>query len=97
MAYGPTLGALTVTTLASPRANARHADGRRRHPRRRVGATACAAGRAGGAMTTSPEAEPIHGFVDRDTAASIEFTGWLELMSEITKLRDRTTDDREAT
>jgi hypothetical protein len=43
------------------------------------------------------EAEPIHGFVDDGSAASIEFTGWLELMSAITKFRVRATDDREAT
>jgi hypothetical protein len=47
-------------------------------------------------ITLDREGEPIHGFVDDGSAASIEFTGWLELMSAITKLRVRTTDDREA-
>jgi hypothetical protein len=46
-------------------------------------------------ITLDLEAEPIHGFVDDGSAASIEFTGWLDLMSVITKLRVRTTDDRE--
>jgi hypothetical protein len=48
-------------------------------------------------ITLDLEAEPIHGFVDDGSAAPIEFTGWLELMSAITKLRVRATDDREAT
>jgi hypothetical protein len=48
-------------------------------------------------ITLDLEAEPIHGFVDDGSGASIEFTGWLELMSEIAKLRVRTTADREAT
>jgi hypothetical protein len=47
-------------------------------------------------ITLDLEAEPIHGRVD-DGGASIEFIGWLELMSVIAKLRVRTTDDREAT
>jgi hypothetical protein len=32
------------------------------------------------------DAEPIHGSVDDGSGASIEFTGWLELMSVITRL-----------
>jgi hypothetical protein len=48
-------------------------------------------------ITLELEAEPIHGFVDDGSAASIEFAGWLDLMSVITKLRARATDDREAT
>jgi hypothetical protein len=44
-------------------------------------------------ITLDLEAEPIHGFVDDGGVASIEFTGWLELMSAIAKLRVRTTDD----
>jgi hypothetical protein len=47
-------------------------------------------------ITVDLEAEPIHGFVDDGNAASIEFTGWLELMSAIAKVRVRATDDREA-
>jgi hypothetical protein len=47
-------------------------------------------------ITLDLEAEPIHGFVDDGSAASIEFTGWLDLMSAITKLRARATDDRDA-
>jgi hypothetical protein len=43
-------------------------------------------------ITLDLEAEPIHGFVDDGSAAWIEFTGWLELMSAITKLRARATD-----
>ena len=48
-------------------------------------------------ITLDLDAEAIHGFVDDGGSASIEFTGWLELMSAITKLRVRTTDDRETT
>jgi hypothetical protein len=48
-------------------------------------------------VTLDPEVEPIHGIVDDGSGASSEFSGWLELMSAIAKLRDRTTDDREAT
>jgi hypothetical protein len=48
-------------------------------------------------ITLDLDGEPIHGFVDDGGAASIEFTGWLELMSAISQLRVRTTDDREAT
>jgi hypothetical protein len=48
-------------------------------------------------ITLDLEAEPIHGFVDDGSAAPIEVTGWLELMSAITKRRVRATDDREAT
>jgi hypothetical protein len=48
-------------------------------------------------ITLDLETEPIHGFVDDGSDPSIEFTGWLELMSEIAKLRARTTGDREAT
>jgi hypothetical protein len=43
------------------------------------------------------DAEPIHGSVDDDSGASIEFTGWLELMSVISKLQARAANDREAT
>jgi hypothetical protein len=48
-------------------------------------------------ITLDLEAEPIHGFVDDGGFPLIEFTGWLELMSAITKLRAQATDDREAT
>jgi hypothetical protein len=48
-------------------------------------------------ITLDLDGEPIHGFVDDGGAASIEFTGWLELMSAISQLRVRTTDVREAT
>jgi hypothetical protein len=40
-------------------------------------------------LTVDVEGEPIHGFVDDGGAASIEFTGWLELMSVVEKLRVR--------
>jgi hypothetical protein len=43
-------------------------------------------------ITLDPEAEPIHGYVDDGSAALIEFTGWLDLMSVITQLRLRATD-----
>jgi hypothetical protein len=47
-------------------------------------------------ITLDLEAEPVHGFVDDGRAASIEFTGWLDLMSVITMLRARATDAGEA-
>jgi hypothetical protein len=40
-------------------------------------------------LTVDLEVEPIHGFVDDGSAASIEFTGWLELMPVVEKLRVR--------
>jgi hypothetical protein len=48
-------------------------------------------------ITLDVETEPIHGFADDGSFPLIEFTGWLELMSAITKLRVRATGDREAT
>jgi hypothetical protein len=44
-------------------------------------------------ITLDLEAEPIHGFVDGASVATIEFTGWLELMAAIARLRVRTSDD----
>jgi hypothetical protein len=49
------------------------------------------------AVALDIDAEPIHGSVDDGSGAPIEFTGWLELMSVITKLQTRAADDREAT
>jgi hypothetical protein len=48
-------------------------------------------------ITLDLEAESIHGFVEGGGGGSIEFTGWLELMSAISQLRVRATDDREVT
>ena len=40
------------------------------------------------------DADPIHGSVHDGSGASIEFTGWLELMSVIAKLQARAADSR---
>jgi hypothetical protein len=45
-------------------------------------------------VTLDIDADPIHGSVDDGSGASIEFTGWLELMSVIGRLQTRAADSR---
>jgi hypothetical protein len=40
------------------------------------------------------DADPFHGSVEDGSGASIEFTGWLELMSVIGGLQTRAADSR---
>jgi hypothetical protein len=39
-------------------------------------------------------AEPIHGSIDDGSSASVEFTGWLELMSAIRTLQAQAAERR---